>query len=490
MNNAHSAPGAATSSSDAAAAGADRVFRGRRIITPGGERACCVVVRNGSIMAITGYDEPAADVDCIEVGNAALLPGVVDTHVHLNDPGRADWEGFASGTRAAAAGGITTLVDMPLNSVPATTTSAALKAKRAAADRQCHVDVGFWGGVVPGNGADIAALWDAGVLGFKCFLSPSGVAEFGHVDATDLVHVLPLLVERAAPLLVHAELPAMLDAATAHVAASAHDAASAHAQRDPRSYAAYVASRPDAAEVGAVRLLIELCRETRARIHVVHVSSAEVLPLLRAAHAEGLPITAETCPHYLHFAAESIGDGRTEWKCAPPIRSAANRDALWRALAAGDLDLIASDHSPAPPELKCTDSGSFTAAWGGIASLQLALPIVWSGARMRGFSLTQLAGWMSAAPARLAGLPRKGAIEVGGDADFVVLDTEAEWTVDAASLHHRHPLTPYAGERLTGRVRATYLRGERIFDENDGHTAAHGTLIDRASYGGQWTSLS
>jgi allantoinase len=465
-------------------ADADRCFRGRRVVTPEGEQACCVVVRDGIIAAITAYDTPPDGMECIKLGDAVLLPGVVDTHVHLNDPGRADWEGFDSGTRAAAAGGITTVVDMPLNSTPATTSAAALEVKRAAADGRCHVDVGFWGGVVPGNHDDIAGLWDGGVLGFKCFLAPSGIEEFGNVDAEDLVRVLPLLAQRAAPLLVHAELPALL----ASTEPDDDHADSVAVRRDLRSYAAYVATRPDAAEVEAVRLLIELCRETRVRMHVVHVSSAGVLPLLRTARAETLPLTAETCPHYLHFDAESISDGRTAWKCAPPIRSAANRERLWAALAAGELDLVASDHSPAPPELKCLDTGSFENAWGGIASLQLALPVTWTGARARGCSLAQVAEWMCAAPARLAGLSRKGAIEVGRDADFVVFDPDREWTVDGAALHHRHKLTPYDGERLTGSVLATWLRGERIWDAHEGHAAARGIMIDRTSHGGEWNS--
>jgi allantoinase len=462
----------------------DRVFRSRRVITRAGEQACCVVVQDGSIAAIAAYDALPGGLECIELGDAVLLPGVVDTHVHLNDPGREEWEGFDSGTRAAAAGGVTTVVDMPLNSTPATTNAAALELKRTAADGRCHVDVGFWGGVVPGNQDDIAGLWDAGVLGFKCFLAPSGVDDFDNVDAEDLVRVLPLLAERGAPLLVHAELPALL-------AAAGHDDDHADAlavRRDLRSYAAYVAARPDASEVEAVRLLIELCRETRVRVHIVHVSSAEVLPLLRAARAEALPLTAETCPHYLHFDAESISDGGTAWKCAPPIRSASNRERLWAALAAGELDLVASDHSPAPPDLKCLDSGSFDDAWGGIASLQLALPVTWTGARARGYSLAQVAEWMSAGPARLAGLPRKGAIEVGRDADFVVFDPEREWTAESSTLHHRHKLTPYDGERLTGSVLATWLRGERIWDSHGGHATARGIMIDRTSHGGEWNS--
>lgn len=444
------------------------------MVTPDGERAHCVVVCDGIISSLDPHDAPPDGARVIELGHAALLPGVVDTHVHLNDPGRTEWEGFGSGTRAAAAGGVTTIVDMPLNSVPATTTLHALQLKREAAEGQCHVDVGFWGGVVPGNVTDIAKLWDAGVLGFKCFLAPSGVTEFEHVDAMELRRVLPLLAELGAPLLVHAELPGDLKQAVSGA--------------DVRAYSTYLATRPDAAEVQAARLLIEMCRETHAHIHFVHVSSQHVLPFLRAARAEGLPITAETCPHYLHFEAESIPEGGTQWKCAPPIRSASNREALWRALASRDLDLIASDHSPAPPAMKRPWNGSFLEAWGGIASLQLGLPVIWTDARERGIELHSVAHWMSAAPALLAGLPQKGAIEAGRDADFVVFDTESEWTVNASALHHRHPLSPYDGERLTGIVRATFVRGTQVYDADNGHAEPTGRLLDNTTNGIAWTS--
>ena len=451
----------------------DLVLRSRRVVTPQGERACCVVVRAGTIERIAPHAEAPTDLPLIDVGDVAVLPGVVDTHVHLNDPGRAEWEGFETGTRAAAAGGVTTLVDMPLNSVPATTTAAALAAKRAAAAGGTYVDVAFWGGIVPDNDERVAELWDAGVAGFKCFLAPSGIAEFQHVEAADLLRVLPLLAERGAPLLVHAEAPALLRAAPV--------------DGDARTYAAYLATRPDEAEVEAVRLLVDLCRETRVHIHIVHVASADVLPLLRAARDEGLPLTAETCPHYLHYAADDIPDGGTPWKCAPPIRDTGTRERLWQALINGDLDMIASDHSPAPPEMKRTTSGSFFDAWGGIASLELALSVVWTGAQTRGVALDALARWLAAAPARLAGLTQKGSIAPGNHADLVVFDSDAEWQVDASLLHHRHPVTPYHGERLRGRVRATYLRGELIYDAHDVHAPPRGRLLQRSAQGAAWT---
>ena len=390
----------------------------------------------------------------IDAGSAVILPGLVDSHVHINDPGRSDWEGFETATRAAAAGGITTLVDMPLNSIPATTTVAGLEAKRRASVGHCHVDVGFWGGVVPGNAADIEPLARAGVLGFKCFLSPSGVDEFGHVSEADLREAMPIIAKTGLPLLVHAEWPPLLR--------------EPDRRADPRSYATWLDSRPTTAEQAAIDLMIELSSDTGARVHIVHLASADALSSIGGARARGVPISVETCPHYLTFAAEDVADGDTALKCAPPIREGEHRERLWQALADGRIDLIATDHSPAPSALKHIEDGNFLDAWGGIASLQISLPIVWTGARQRGLTIDRLAQWMAAGPARLAGLQdRKGAIAVGRDADLVIVDPDREMTVDASRLYHRHAVTPYDGARLRGVVMATMLRGEIVFEHGD-----------------------
>ncbi|HEU4455904.1 MAG TPA: allantoinase AllB [Longimicrobium sp.] len=431
-----------------------RAFRGRRVLVDGAFRPAAVHVQGGAVSRVADHDDVGEGAEIVDVGDALLMPGLVDTHVHVNDPGRTEWEGFETATRAAAAGGVTTLVDMPLNSVPATTSVAGLRAKLEAARGRCRVDVGFWGGVVPGNAAELRPLWEAGVLGFKCFMAPSGVEEFGHVGEAELREAMPILADLGAPLLVHAESPAPLVRAAAECV-----------DLDGRAHASWLRSRPAEAETEAISLLIDLCREYGTRVHVVHLSATEALPLLRDARAEGLPVTVETCPHYLHFCAEEIAAGATAMKCAPPIRGRGNRDRLWDALGAGEIDLVASDHSPCPPEMKALETGDFFAAWGGIASLQLGLPVVWTAARERGMGPERIAAWMSAAPARLAGLDaRKGAIAPGRDADFVVWDPDAEIRVDPGALHHRHPLTPYAGAVFSGEVLATYVRGEKVFD--------------------------
>ncbi len=443
------------------------VVRSRRVVTPEGIRPAAIHVRGERIERVADYDDvpPGARLD--DVGELAVLPGIVDTHVHLNEPGRTEWEGFATATRAAAIGGVTTLVDMPLNSIPPTTTRGGLAAKRAAAQGQCSVDVGFWGGVVPGNASELAGLVTDGVRGFKCFLVDSGVEEFGWVGERELRPAMQILAGLGVPLLVHAELAGPIDAATAQLATS-----------DPRRYATYLASRPPGAEEQAIALVTGLCRETRARTHIVHHSAATALGQLREARAQGLPLTAETCPHYLHFTAETIPDGATAFKCAPPIREAANREALWQALAEGVLDFVASDHSPCSPALKALEAGDFVAAWGGVSGLQLALPVIWTEASARGHTLVELVRWMCAGPARLAGLTgTKGVIAAGAHADLVIFDDAAQFTVTADALHHRHKVTPYAGETLRGAVEATYLRGTRVAERGRTIATDLGVLI-------------
>jgi len=426
------------------------IIRGRAIVLPDRVGPAAVHVRGGRIVNVTAYEAVESSVEVIDVGDFTVSPGIVDTHVHVNEPGRTEWEGFAHATRAAAAGGVTTLVDMPLNSIPATTNVSALEAKRAAAGGQCFVDVGFWGGVVPGNTGDLGPLTRAGALGFKCFLAPSGVAEFEHVSEPDVRAALPVLAELDRPLLVHAELPEAL--------------LPIDALANPRAYSTWVDSRPPSSEVAAIELMIDAARQSGARVHIVHLATEEALPALKQARREGVSITVETCPHYLTFADVDVIDGDTRFKCAPPIRSRHNRHALWRALFDGDIDLVVTDHSPAPPSLKRMEDGDFVQAWGGIASLQVGLAAVWTEAVGRGATVVDLARWMSSAPASLAGLQgRKGAIAEGLDADLVVWDPDAEWTVDAAALLHRHPVTPYTGYRLRGRVTRTFVRGQLVF---------------------------
>jgi allantoinase len=445
------------------------VLRSTRVVTPDGMAPRDVHVRNGRIERVDarqGYDWAAAGTPVVDAGDDVIMPGLVDTHVHVNEPGRTEWEGFITATRAEAAGGVTTILDMPLNSIPATTSVEALRTKRAAAHGKCSVDVGFLGGVVPGNARDLEPLHREGVLGFKCFLVPSGVPEFPHVAERDLREAMPVLARLGATLMVHAELPE-------HIAAPPQ-------RLKWRSYAVYLASRPRIAENDAITLMLRLSGEFGTPVHIVHLSSSDALPSIEDARTRGVPVTIESCPHYLHFAAEEIADGATELKCAPPIRERANREALWSALDRGTIDMIASDHSPCTPEMKHSDTGDFAAAWGGIASLQLGLPVIWNGMRARGIALAQLAHWMSAAPARLAGLAqRKGAIATGRDADLVIWRPEEEFTVRPANLQQRHPQTPYAGARLPGVVQATYLRGERIYERGTVAAEPSGLLLAR-----------
>ena len=416
------------------------VIQSTRVLVDGELRPATLHLRDGIIASIAGYDGDEHDV---------IMPGLVDTHVHVNDPGRSDWEGFETATRAAAAGGVTTIFDMPLNSIPATTSLPALRAKMAAAQDRCAVNVRFIGGVVPGNARELPVLHDAGITLFKCFLVPSGVDEFEHVTERDLIEAMPVLASLGATLLVHAELPE-------YIASTPHG--------DPRHYATYLASRPVRAETAAVEMIVRLAEQFGTRVHIVHVSSPATVAIVHAARARGVLVTCETCPHYLVFNAEDIGDGKTEFKCAPPIREAASREGLWDALIRGDVDLIVSDHSPCPPAMKDPAGGDFFHAWGGIASLQLGLPAVWHEARQRDVSIARVAEWMSAAPARLAGIDSaKGKIAVGADADLVVWDPEASFVVRAEHIRHRHLITPYLGRTLTGVVRTTYVGGRCVY---------------------------
>jgi allantoinase len=428
-------------------------FLSNRIVTPEGTEAGALLVDDGVITAVCRRSEVPQDAVLDDLSDCALLPGLVDTHVHINQPGRTEWEGFRTATRAAAVGGYTTLVDMPLNCLPETTTVAALKAKRTAAQGETFVDWMSWGGAVADNQQHLLPLAEAGVPGFKCFLIYPGCDGFTMIDQQQLEAALPHIAQSGLPLLVHAELAGPIDAATLAL----HGA-------DWRSYATYLASRPDEAELQAIRLIIRQCREYGFRLHIVHLSTALALAELELARAEGLPITVETCPHYLHFTAEEIADGATLWKCAPPIRGRANREALWQALRAGEIDMIVTDHSPCPPEMKGAEAGRFDLAWGGIAGLSVALPVIYTDCLQRGFGLGEIARWMSTAPAALAGIGDKaGALVRGREASFVALDTEASFDVTPERLHFRHTISPYVGETLRGVVKATYLRGSTVY---------------------------
>jgi allantoinase len=440
----------------------DLVMRARRAVIAGAEVAACVAVRGARIAAITPYDDPPAAARTVELeDDEVLLPGLVDTHVHVNEPGRTEWEGFATATTAAAAGGVTTIVDMPLNSIPPTTTVEHLAIKRAAAEGQVRVDVGFWGGAVPGNVPDLAPLHQAGVFGFKCFLLDSGVEEFGALTAEGFSEAMRETAGIGALMIVHAEIGPLLD----------------ESALDGPHYAGFLASRPRAAEDAAIALVIDQADVTGGRAHIVHLSSSDAVPALHAARAAGVDVSVETCPHYLTFDAEHIADGATELKCCPPIREAENREALWSALAAGDIDFVVSDHSPCTVDLKEQGGGDFGVAWGGIASVQLGLPAVWTGARAHGHELADVVRWMATAPADRVGLGHKGRIEVGADADLVRFAPDEEFTVDVAALHHRNPVSAYSGRRLNGVVRETWLRGGSILLGAD--AAPRGRLLRR-----------
>ena len=428
--------------------GLDLVVRAPRVITAAGEVSRRVGVAGGKIAAIEPLDSDLTAPELVDLGDdEVLLPGLVDTHVHVNEPGRTEWEGFATATRAAAAGGVTTIVDMPLNCIPPTVDVPALEVKRGAAEGRVHIDVGFWGGAVPGNLGELRGLHDAGVFGFKCFLLHSGVDEFPPLDAGDLPEVLRAVGTFGSLLLVHAEDSTAID-----------HAPSPHGE----SYRGFLASRPRGAENVAIAQVIEAARWTGSRVHVLHLSSSDALPMLRTARQDGVRVSVETCPHYLVFTAEEIPDGQTQFKCCPPIREAENRELLWDGLRSEVIEAVVSDHSPCTPELKRLDEGDFGIAWGGIASLQVGLPAVWTEARRRGFGLADVVRWMAHRPAAIAGMQRKGHIALGFHADFSVFAPDDAFVVEPARLHHRHPLTPYAQRPLSGVVRSAWLRGRQI----------------------------
>jgi allantoinase len=426
------------------------ILRSRNVVTPQGIRPAAVHIHDRLIERVGDYENIPADAPVDDYGDLTIMPGIVDSHVHVNEPGRTEWEGFDTATRAAAAGGVTTIVDMPLNSIPPTTSVAALEAKVHALQGKCRVDVALWGGAVPGNANELRPMLDAGACGFKCFLVDSGVPEFGNLDARGLEEALNALRKTGAPLLVHAELGEHLHAPAG----------------DDRSYASYLATRPRRAEDEAIELVYMLAQKTRTHAHIVHLSSANGLDVLRRAREQNVPLTAETTPHYLFFDAERVPDGATEFKCAPPIRDHANREELWRGIEESLLIAIVSDHSPCTPELKRMVEGDIARAWGGIASLQFGLSIVWTEAKKRGIALEKIVGLMTTGPATLAGLDdRKGKLAAAYDADIIVFDPDAQFVVKTEQVEHRHKVTPYAGETLTGVVHATYVRGNKVWQD-------------------------
>ena len=430
------------------------IIRARRVILPDGIAPASVHIQGGVICKVGEWDEIDPTARLFDAGNQVILPGAVDLHAHINEPGRSDWEGFESATQAAAAGGITTLVDMPLNSIPATINADALGSKVASTAGQLWIDVGFHGGIVPGNEHDLRQLIHDGVVGLKCFLCDSGVDEFPPVSLEQLAAAIEQLNGFEPWILVHAESPEVLRAARERL--------SSDASGGGWRYDEYLRSRPDEAEYLSIQQLVGIAERFRARIHIVHLSSASALPLIAQAKAKHLAITAETCPHYLTFDAESIPESATELKCAPPIRAGANREKLWEGLGDGVIDIIASDHSPCLPELKANPD--FAQAWGGIASLQCSLAAVWSEARRRGFGLSNLALWMCQRPAELANLPGKGSIAPGKDADLICFAPDDEFVFEPRQILHRHKITPYSGRRMCGVVRQTFLRGALIYD--------------------------
>lgn len=450
----------------------DLIIRGQRVVLEQEVRPATLHINGGIITDIKAFEEIEHGCALVEASeDCVLMPGLVDTHVHINEPGRTEWEGFETATRAAAAGGVTTLIDMPLNNIPATTTLDAFEKKLAATRGKLSVDVGFWGGVVPGNVAELEKMYAAGVVGFKCFLIHSGVDDFPNVSEEDLRDAMAELSRLDALLIVHAEMPLPVEIASARQSANG---------ADPRSYQTFLQSRPKEAEDEAVALIIRLSREMGVRVHIVHHSSSNSLSMMREAKREGARLTIETCPHYLSFAAEDVPDGATQFKCCPPVRERENAEKLWDALREGLIEMVVSDHSPCPPEMKCTETGDFLQAWGGISSLQFRLPIMWTEARQRGYAPINLAEWLSVAPARLVGLgKRKGSIAVGKDADLIIWNPDAEFQLSAEMIYHRHKLTPYAGRKLSGVVEQTFLRGQKIYERGEFPSSPRGAILKR-----------
>jgi allantoinase len=424
----------------------DLVIRGQRVLTSAGIAPREVGVKDGRVVAMEPLGNNLVGTETVELADdETLIPGLVDTHVHVNEPGRTEWEGFASATRAAAAGGVTTIIDMPLNSVPPTTSVENLELKRSVARDQAFVDVGFWGGAIPGNTENLRPLHDAGVFGFKCFLLHSGVDEFPHLEADEMETDLAELRKFDSLMLVHAEDSHAIDRAP-------------HAEGDV--YAKFLASRPRGAENKAIAEVIERTRWTGARSHILHLSSSDALPMIATAKRDGVNVTVETCPHYLTLNAEEIPNGATAYKCCPPIREASNRELLWKGLEEGTIDCIVSDHSPSTLDLKDLENGDFAVAWGGVSSLQLGLSLIWTEARHRGIPLEKVISWMSTRPAEIARVPNKGLIAVGYDADFSIFAADDAFVVDVQRLKHKNPITPYDGRALSGVVRKTFLRGQ------------------------------
>ena len=448
------------------------IFKSQRVITENGEQAASILVRDGIIAAIEAYDYSGDNLPTIDYQARVLMPGIVDSHVHINEPGRTDWEGFDTATHAAAAGGITTVVDMPLNCIPVTTTAQALQEKLNVLDDKLWIDAGFWGGATADNLAELPALLDGGVLGVKSFTIHSGIDEFQFVNEQQLTDAMRELAKRGLPHLVHAELD--------------------HAHSEPMeiasSYQSFLKTRPTAWENDAIAMVIRVMKTLvneglNPHAHIVHLSSAEALPMIRAARTDGLNLTVETCPHYLVLEAETIPDGQATFKCCPPIREKSNQDLLWQALLDGTIDCVVSDHSPCTPQLKNLDSGDLEKAWGGISGLQFGLPLLWTHAQAKGITLTQLSNLMSARSAQLTGLTHKGSISIGKQADFCVFDPEAFFTITPEIIHHRHKVSPYVGKTLQGVVTATVLAGKTIYQAGEFVGKARGQVLlsDRQS---------